>query len=170
MAGIWFATNMVSAVLPTELASQTTLSPAQITGLLVVVQFVHACLFPLIGLFVDRYGRRPFFIGSGCAVATICAGLFAFLAGGHRSGLVELFFVVLAIRLSGASMARALAALPVHAGRAAHRRRCAHRARRLPRAGDEGHRPDRRSGGLGGLPDRGRRASDRDLVAVQFRY
>jgi len=104
MAGIWLATNMVSAVLPTELAAQTTLSPTQITGLLVAVQFVHACLFPLIGLFVDRYGRRPFFIGSGCAVATVCAGLFAFLAGGHRSGLVELFFVMLAIRLSGASM------------------------------------------------------------------
>jgi MFS family permease len=104
MAGIWFATNMVSAVLPATLASQTTLSATEITGLLVLVQFVHACLFPLIGLFIDRYGRRPYFIGSGLTVATICAGLFAFLAGGHRSGLVELFFVVLAIRLSGASM------------------------------------------------------------------
>jgi MFS family permease len=104
MAGVWFASNMASGVLPATLASQTTLTATEITGVLVVAQFIHAMCFPLFGLLVDRYGRRPFFIGCGFTVGIICAGLFAFLAGGQRSGLVELFFVTLLIRLSGASM------------------------------------------------------------------
>jgi MFS family permease len=104
MAGVWFASNMASGVLPASLASQTTLSATQITGVIVVAQFIHAGCFPLFGLFVDRYGRRTFFLICGFSVGIVCSALFAFLAGGNRSGLVELFFVTLLIRISGASM------------------------------------------------------------------
>lgn len=104
MTGVWFASNMASALLPASLGTQTTLSPTQITGVLVVAQFVHAGCFPLFGLLVDRVGRKPFFIACGFSVGVVCAASFAYLAGGNRSGLVPLFLLTLLIRVSGASM------------------------------------------------------------------
>jgi MFS family permease len=104
MTGVWFASNMASALLPASLGTQTTLSPTQITGVLVVAQFVHAGCFPLFGMLVDRVGRRPFFVACGFGVGVVCAASFAYLAGGNRSGLVPLFLLTLLIRVSGASM------------------------------------------------------------------
>ncbi|MGF7238336.1 MAG: MFS transporter, partial [Frankia sp.] len=104
MAGVWFASNMASGLLPATLASRTTLTATQITGVLVVAQFIHALCFPLFGLLVDRVGRRPFFLACGVGVGVVCAALFAYLAAGQRSGLVSLFFITLLIRVSGASM------------------------------------------------------------------
>lgn len=104
MAGVWFASNMASGLLPATLASRTTLTATQITGILVVAQFVHALCFPLFGLLVDKVGRRPFFVGCGLSVGIVCALLFGYLAAGVRSGVVLLFFVVLLVRVSGASM------------------------------------------------------------------
>ncbi|RLV48531.1 MFS transporter [Nocardioides mangrovicus] len=104
MTGVWFASNMASGLLPASLASQTTLSATEITGVLVLAQFVHAGCFPLFGLLVDRIGRRPFFLACGFGVGVVCAACFAYLAGGHRSGLVPVFVLTLVIRVSGASM------------------------------------------------------------------
>ena len=104
MTGVWFASNMASGLLPATLAGDTTLTPTQITGVLVVAQFVHALCFPAFGLLVDKVGRRPFFVGCGVGVGIVCAGCFAYLAGGNRSGLVSLFFLTLVIRVAGASM------------------------------------------------------------------
>ncbi len=104
MTGIWFASNMASGVLPATLKSQTTLTATEITGVLVVAQFVHAICFPLFGALADRVGRRPFFLGCGVGVGLVCAALFAYLAPGGRSGLVSVFIITLLIRVSGASM------------------------------------------------------------------
>jgi MFS family permease len=104
MSGVWFASNMASGLLPATLTSRTTLSATQITGVLVVAQFVHALCFPLFGLLVDKVGRKPFFLGCGAGVGIVCALLFAYLASGVRSGLVLVFVVTLLIRVSGASM------------------------------------------------------------------
>ncbi|WP_375489365.1 MFS transporter [uncultured Jatrophihabitans sp.] len=104
MSGVWFASNMASGLLPSTLAVRTTLTATQITGVLVVAQFVHALCFPLFGALVDKVGRRPFFLGCGVGVGIVCALLFAYLAADVRSGLVSLFVVVLLIRVSGASM------------------------------------------------------------------
>jgi MFS family permease len=104
MAGVWFASNMASGLLPTLLGSQTTLTPTQITGTLVLAQFVHTFCFPLIGALTDRIGRRTFFIACGVSVGVVCAAAFAFLAAGPWSGLPLAFGLTLLIRLSGASM------------------------------------------------------------------
>jgi len=104
MTGVWFASNMASGLLPATLGSQTTLSPTQLTGVLVVAQFVHAGCFPLFGALTDRVGRRPFFVACGIGVGVVCALCFAWLAGGERSGLVTIFLVTLLVRVSGASM------------------------------------------------------------------
>jgi MFS family permease len=104
MAGIWFASNMASALLPATLGTQTTLTPTEITGCLVVAQFIHALCFPAFGALVDRVGRRPFFVACSIGVGVVCAACFAYLGAGGRSGLVSLFLLTLVIRVSGASM------------------------------------------------------------------
>jgi MFS family permease len=104
MSGVWLASNMASSLLPASLATQSNLTPTQITGIIVLAQFVHALCFPLFGALADRVGRRPFFLGCAVGVGVVCAGLFTYLAAGQRSGLVMLFVVTLLIRVSGASM------------------------------------------------------------------
>jgi len=104
MAGVWFASNMASGLLPSLLGSQTTLSATEVTGTLVVAQFIHTLCFPLIGALTDRIGRRTFFIACGVSVGVVCAAAFAFLANGPWSGLPLVLGVTLLIRLSGASM------------------------------------------------------------------
>ncbi|MFL6052902.1 MAG: MFS transporter [Actinoallomurus sp.] len=104
MAGVWFASNMASGLLPSLLGKQTDLSPTQITGTLVLVQFVHALCFPLIGALTDRIGRRTFFLANGVTVGVICALAFVLLAAGKLSGLPLVFLLTLVIRISGASM------------------------------------------------------------------
>lgn len=104
MAGVWFASNMASGLLPSLLGSQTTLTATEVTGTLVVAQFIHTLCFPLIGALTDRIGRRTFFIACGVSVGVVCAAAFAFLANGPWSGLPLVFGVTLLIRLSGASM------------------------------------------------------------------
>jgi MFS family permease len=104
MAGVWFASNMASGLLPSLLGTQTTLSATQVTGTLVVAQFVHTLCFPLIGALTDRIGRRTFFVACGVSVGVVCAAAFAFLAAGPWSGVPLVFAATLLIRISGASM------------------------------------------------------------------
>jgi MFS family permease len=104
MAGVWFASNMASGLLPALLGTQTTLTASQVTGTLVVAQFIHTLCFPLIGALTDRIGRRTFFIACGVSVGLVCAAAFAFLAAGPWSGVPLVFVLTLLIRISGASM------------------------------------------------------------------
>jgi MFS family permease len=104
MAGVWFASNMASGLLPSLLGTRTTLSATQVTGTLVVAQFVHTLCFPLIGALTDRIGRRTFFLACGVSVGLVCAAAFAFLAAGPWSGVPLVFALTLLIRISGASM------------------------------------------------------------------
>jgi MFS family permease len=104
MAGVWFASNMASGLLPSLLGSRTTLTATEVTGTLVIAQFIHTLCFPLIGALTDRIGRRTFFIACGVSVGLICAAAFAFLAEGPWSGVPLVFGLTLLIRLSGASV------------------------------------------------------------------
>lgn len=104
MAGVWFASNMASGLLPSLLGDQTTMTPTQVTGVLVLAQFVHTLCFPLIGGLTDRIGRRTFFVATGVSVGVVCAAASAFLAEGPWRGVGLGFALTLLIRLSGASM------------------------------------------------------------------
>lgn len=104
MAGVWFASNMASGLLPSFLKDTTTATAEQITGALVIAQLIHAALFPAIGTLSDRMGRRAFFAVCGGTVGIVTAAGFAFLAAGGLSGFGALLVVTVIIRLAGASM------------------------------------------------------------------
>lgn len=103
MSGIWFTSNMASGLLPSALHDRQHVPAGEITWVLVVVQAVHAALFPLIGQLSERMGRRPFFVWSGAGIAVLCGGGFALLAA-HWTGVVAVFALTLVIRVAGGSV------------------------------------------------------------------
>jgi MFS family permease len=103
MSGIWFASNMASGLLPSALQFQAHVSATQVTGALVLVQAVHAVLFPVFGMLSDRYGRRRFLAWNGLAIGVVCAVGFASLAWGWWSGFLPVLLLTGVIRLSGGS-------------------------------------------------------------------
>jgi MFS family permease len=104
MTGVWFASNMASGLLPTSLQSEAHVSATEVTGALVIVQAIHTILFPFIGEWSERVGRRVFLAWNGVAVGVVCALAFASLAAGWWSGFGLVLLVTLIIRLSGGSM------------------------------------------------------------------
>jgi MFS family permease len=104
MTGVWFASNMASGLLPASLQSEAHVSATEVTGALVIVQAVHTALFPYIGAWSERVGRRVFLAWNGVAVGVVCALAFASLAAGWWSGFGLVLIVTLVIRLSGGSM------------------------------------------------------------------
>jgi MFS family permease len=104
MTGVWFASNMASGLLPTSLQSEAHVSGTEVTGALVIVQAIHTILFPFIGEWSERVGRRVFLAWNGVAVGVVCALAFASLAAGLWSGFGLVLLVTLVIRLSGGSM------------------------------------------------------------------
>jgi MFS family permease len=104
MAGIWFASNMASGLLPTALQKEGHVTATEVTGALVIVQAVHTALFPYIGLLSERSGRRVFLAWNGVAVGVVCAASFASLAAGVWRGFGPILLLTLVIRLSGGSM------------------------------------------------------------------
>jgi MFS family permease len=104
MTGVWFASNMASGLLPTSLQSEAHVSATEVTGALVIVQAIHTILFPFLGEWSERVGRRVFLAWNGVAVGVVCALAFASLAAGWWSGFGLVLLVTLIIRLSGGSM------------------------------------------------------------------
>ncbi len=103
MSGIWFASNMASGWLPGGLQSEGHISATEVTGCLVIVQAIHAALFPFLGLLSERIGRRRFFFWNGVSVGVVCALAFVCLAQGWISGFGPVLLLVLVVRVSGAS-------------------------------------------------------------------
>ena len=104
MTGVWFASNMASGLLPASLQSEAHVSATEVTGALVIVQAIHTILFPFLGEWSERVGRRVFLAWNGVAVGVVCALAFASLAAGWWSGFGLVLLVTLIIRLSGGSM------------------------------------------------------------------
>jgi MFS family permease len=104
MAGIWFTSNMASGLLPSALHDRNHVSPAEITGILVIVQAIHAVLFPFIGEFSERIGRRRFLAWSGVGIVVLCSAAFAALAAHWWTGLAAVFTITLVIRFAGGSV------------------------------------------------------------------
>lgn len=104
MTGVWFASNMASGLLPSALHSEANVSATEVTGALVIVQAIHTVLFPFLGEWSERAGRRVFLAWNGVAVGVVCALAFASLAAGWWSGFGFVLLLTLVIRLSGGSM------------------------------------------------------------------
>lgn len=103
MSGIWFASNMASGLLPSELQFQGHVSASAVTGALVIVQAIHAVLFPYLGLLSERIGRRKFMAYNGIAIGVVCAAAFAVVGLGLWTGFSAVLLLTLVIRLSGGS-------------------------------------------------------------------
>jgi MFS family permease len=103
MSGIWFASNLATGLLPSALQNQGHVSASQVTAALVIVQAVHAALFPYLGVFSERIGRRTFLAWCGVGIAVPCAAAFATIAEGWWSGFAWVVLLTLVIRLAGAS-------------------------------------------------------------------
>lgn len=104
MTGVWFASNMASGLLPTSLHQEGHVTSTEVTGALVIVQAVHTALFPFLGAWSERTGRRVFLAWNGVAVGVVCAAAFGSLAAGWWRGFGPVLLVTLVIRLSGGSM------------------------------------------------------------------
>ena len=103
MSGIWFTSNMASGLLPSALHDRQHVPAGEITWVLVVVQAVHAALFPFLGQLSQRWGRRRFFVWSCAGIAVLCGGGFALLAA-RGTGAAAIFALTLVIRLAGGSV------------------------------------------------------------------
>lgn len=104
MTGVWFASNMASGLLPASLHQEGHVTGTEVTGALVIVQAVHTVLFPYLGAWSERAGRRVFLAWNGVAVGVVCAAGFGTLAAGWWRGFGPVLAVTLLIRLSGGSM------------------------------------------------------------------
>lgn len=103
MSGIWFTSNMASGLLPSALHDRQHVPAGQVTWVLVVVQALHAVLFPFLGALSERVGRRRFFAWSGVGIAVLCGGGFAALAA-HWTGAGAVLVLTLVIRFAGGSV------------------------------------------------------------------
>jgi MFS family permease len=104
MTGVWFASNMASGLLPSALKSEAHVSATEVTGAIVIAQAIHTVLFPFLGEWSERAGRRVFLAWNGVAVGVVCALAYASLAAGWWSGFGLVLVVTVVIRLSGGSM------------------------------------------------------------------
>jgi MFS family permease len=103
MSGIWFTSNMASGLLPSALQYQGHVSASEVTGALVIVQAIHAVLFPFLGSLSDHIGRRKFMAYNGIAIGVLCAAGFATVTAGWWSGFLPVLMLTLLIRISGGS-------------------------------------------------------------------
>lgn len=103
MCGIWIASNLATGLLPSALQYQAHVSATDVSAALVIVQAIHAMLFPYLGLLSERIGRRAFLAWSGVSISTVCAGAFVTISLGWWSGFGTVVLLTLVIRLSGAS-------------------------------------------------------------------
>ncbi|HEY4456508.1 MAG TPA: MFS transporter [Pseudonocardiaceae bacterium] len=104
MAGVWFTSNMASGLLPTALKQEGHIGATEVTAALVIGQGLHTLIFPFIGLFSDRVGRRKALVYNGIMVALVCAGAFWTLAAGWWHGFSALLLVTFVVRFSGGSV------------------------------------------------------------------
>ncbi len=103
MSGVWIASNLASGLLPSALQYQGHVSATKVTAALVIVQAIHAVLFPYLGLLSERIGRRVFLAWSGVAIGVVCAAAFATITLGWCTGFGAVLLLTLVVRLSGGS-------------------------------------------------------------------
>ncbi|MEV0088714.1 MFS transporter [Saccharopolyspora sp. NPDC050642] len=85
MTGIWSVLNVTVTILPNLASAAAGMTSTQLTTSLVIASLISAATYPLAGLISQRFGRRPFYIGTGVLVAVVGAGTLAIL--GSTAGL-----------------------------------------------------------------------------------
>jgi MFS family permease len=103
MSGIWFASNIASGLLPSALQTQAHVPATQVTLALVIVQAIHSALFPYLGLWSEKIGRRKFMALNGFGIGILCAGAFATISAHWWSGFGAVLLITLVVRLGGGS-------------------------------------------------------------------
>lgn len=83
MTGIWTVLNVTVTILPKLASTAAGMTPTQLTFALVIASLISAATYPPAGMVSQRFGRRPFYIGTGLLVAVVGAGTLAVLG---RSG------------------------------------------------------------------------------------
>ena len=86
MSGIWLSFNMVGAVLPGLLKSRTGLSDVQVTTSMITSYALLAGAYLVAGVIGQRYGRRPFLLAAGAAIATAVPAAYGVLVSGTALG------------------------------------------------------------------------------------
>lgn len=85
MTGIWTVLNVTVTILPELASTAAGMTSTQLTIALVIASLISAATYPPAGLLSQRFGRRPFYIGTGVLVAVVGAGTLAVL--GTSAGL-----------------------------------------------------------------------------------
>lgn len=71
MLGVWFATNVATAMLPALLQTYDDLTPSALTWVLIVAEGGLVVALPLLGVVSQRVGRKPFLVGAAVATAVV---------------------------------------------------------------------------------------------------
>ncbi|MFP5071903.1 MFS transporter [Pseudonocardia nantongensis] len=85
MTGIWTVLNVTVTTLPELASAAGGMTSTQLTFALVIASLISAATYPAAGLVSQRFGRRPFYIGTGVLVAVVGGGTLAVL--GNAAGL-----------------------------------------------------------------------------------
>lgn len=85
MTGIWIVLNVTVTILPELASTAAGMTSTQLTVALVIASLISAATYPPAGLISQRFGRRPFYVGTGVLVAVIGGGTLAVL--GNSAGL-----------------------------------------------------------------------------------
>lgn len=86
MTGIWTVLNVTVTILPELASTAAGMTSTQLTIALVIASLISAATYPPAGLLSQRFGRRPFYIGTGVLVAVVGTGTLAVLGTSAELG------------------------------------------------------------------------------------
>lgn len=104
MTGVWFALNMVSAVLPGLLSDSVGLGDSQVQVVLIIAYAVLVAGYIGAGLLSQRIGRRPFFLLAGGATAVLGPLVYGLIVAGVASTFAGTVMLVIVLNLIAVSM------------------------------------------------------------------
>lgn len=95
MSGIWFGSNVVSVLLPQLIREQPNVTVSGATLVWIIAQLVLLAGYLAAGRISQRFGRKPFFLGCGIAMATVSATAVTLIATGTVTGYVSVTIVAI---------------------------------------------------------------------------
>jgi MFS family permease len=101
MTGVWFASNVLTVILPQILRENVGLSVSEATGVWIICQLVLIGGYLAAGWISQKVGRRRFFLGCGVTMATLTAAGVTLLATGTITGYFAVASVAAVALLGG---------------------------------------------------------------------